>query len=408
MAGVLSRLSWLGIAREQIPGVPVLPVAAVGVDPSGYEPEDTPQFLLDKGIRSSMGSIAGAIPGVLGAGLSFSGPLHTGSPGYWFDNLFGDLSTVSGGTLGTAQPLAAPVNAGATQFTVGTSLGAVTAGSVIQIIDGDASEVVTASQYSTGLVVNCAGTPLRFAHSISADAALQTAAGSYTHTFATLNGGTGQPPTHTLTDTTGLTAGTGARCYPGAVVTGIDLAGDPGQGWVTGKITGTAWLSQPSTATVVFPSGGYIPPWAGWQSVVTVGGTLAYTGPWAVSMKREVVVYRNAQNPQNPGWIARGGLEVTGTLGYPDPSDETPLLNMTQGGLMPVQISLSNGLSGAAALGMTITSSEAQFSRAKIDHAALALGYATSFQATDNSTDTGGSGGIGPAAVSLVNQISSY
>jgi hypothetical protein len=127
-----------------------------------------------------------------------------------------------------------------------------------------------------------------------------------------------------------------------------------------------------------------------------------------VSFKRDAGIYRNALNPQNPGWIVRGGLTVTGVLGYPLPSDETPLLNMLSGGLMPVSITLSNGLSGASALGLTITSSAVQFSQAKPDRTQAALGYQTAYIATDNSTDTGGTAGIGPATVTLTNGISNY
>lgn len=405
MAGVSSRLSWLGIARELIAGSPALPAAAVPVNPSGYEPQDTPQFLLDQGIRAAMGAIAGAVPGVPSSAHSFSGPLYPDSGGWWLDNLFGDLSATSNGALGAAQPLAAPVLAGATSLTAVSSLGAVTAGSIIQVSDGAASEVITASPGSTGTVVLCAGTPCRFAHSAAATAALQSAAAGYVHRFAVLNSGTGQPPNHTLTDTTGLTAGTGARCYPGAVITQITLAGDPGGGWATAAVTGLAQLSQPSAATVAYPAGGYVPPFAGWQSVVTVGGALAYAGQWAVELARQAVVYRSAQGTMT---IARGGLTVTGALAYRDPADETPLSQMLTGGLMPVSIALSNGLTGAAAASVTITCSAAQFVQAKPDRERTTVGYGTAWQATDNATDTGGSGAIGPATVTVVNQVANY
>lgn len=409
MAGVPSRLGWLGIAREAMPGSAALPVAAVPVDLAAYEPEDTPQVLLDRGVRASMGGVAGAVLGTYSSAHTFSGPFYPDSGGWWLDNLLGDLSNLSTGTLGTAQPLTTAINAGATQLTVGTSLGAVSVGSVIQISDGAASEVVTATQYSTGTVVNFAGTPCRFGHGTAAAAALQTTAAGYTHTFATLNSGTGQPPCHTLTDTTGLTAGTGARAYPGVAVTRLDLAGDPGRGLVTGKVTAAGWLSRPSAATLAYPVTAYVAPFAGWQSVVTVGGTLAFAGPWAVSFTRQAVVYRSAQGGQSQQTIARGDLVVTGALGYPDPSDETPLASLLTGGLMPVQVSLSNGLTGAAALAMTVTCSAAQFTKAKHDREAhQAIGYATAWQATDNATDTGGSGGIGPGTVALLNGVLSY
>ena len=127
--GVSARLSWLGIAREILPGSAALPVRSIPVNTSGYEPQDTPQFLLDQGIRASMGAIAGAVQGVPSSAHSFSGPLYPTNGGWWLDNLFGDLSTVSNGALGTAQALAAPVLAGAMTFTASGSLGAVTSGS---------------------------------------------------------------------------------------------------------------------------------------------------------------------------------------------------------------------------------------------------------------------------------------
>jgi hypothetical protein len=430
VAGVLARLSWLGIAREAVPGLPVLPSALVPVDASGYEPADTIGWLLDVSVQTGMGAVAGAVPGVAGSALSFGGSLYPDSGGWWLDNLLGDLSGTSNGALGVAQSLTAPLSPGAAQLTVGSSLGAVTTGSVIQIADGAASELVVASPGSSGTAVNFAGTPCRFAHPVTATAALETAAGGYQHVFAALNSGSGQPPTHTLTDTTGLTAGTGARAYAGAVITKLDLAGDPGQGLVTAKVTGLAQPSQPSAAAVIpggaasglygaglygtglygtgGAGGGYVPPFAGWQSTVLVGGTLPYAGPWAVSLSRPVVVYRSAQNPAVPQNMPRGRLDVTGALGYPDPADETPLLNMLTGGLMPVQISLANGLSGAAALGLTITCSQAQFTTAKPDRTRPAIGYATTWQAAANDTDSGGSGGDGPGTVTLVNATSAY
>jgi hypothetical protein len=400
---VSSRLTWLGIARETYPGMAQLPVAAVPVDQSGYEPEDTPSFLLDTGVRSSMGQVAGAVPGTLSSVLGFSGPLYPGSSGWWLDNLLGDTSAVPGGTLGTAQPLAAPLNIGDTSLTVATSLGAVGVNSVIVISDGNASEVMFASAGSSGTTPVFAAFPCRFPHSTFATAALQTVANGYTHTFAALNAGTGQPPSHTLTDTTGLVAGTLARAYPYAVVTQMDLAGDPGAGWVTAKVSGVAWPSQPSAAVVAWPQPPYVAPFAGWQSVVTTGGSVPYAGRWSVSMKRQTVAYRSAQNSLQAWIIARGPLVVTGTLDYPDPSDETPLSQMTSGAQPAVQIALAYGVAS-----FTVTCSQVQFTKSKADRTRVALGYGNAFQALDNSTDAGGSGGLSPVQVTVQSLIPAY
>lgn len=405
--GVSSRLGWLGIARELVPAQATMPTAAVPVDLDGYEPEDTPGILLDTGLRASMGGVAGAVLGTLDSVSAFGGPLFPDSGGFWLDNLLGDLSSTSGGTLGTAQALSAAIAIGATSLTVGTSLGAVTAGSVIQISDGAASEVVIATAGSTGTTVLFTGTPCRFAHAITATAALQTAVNGYSHVFSVLNSGTGQPPTHTLTDTTGLTASVGARAYPGACVTQIDLAGNPASGFITGKVAGVAWPSQPSASAPSFPAVVTVP-LTGWRAVVRVNGTVANAGPWTVSLQRQTVIYRSPPGGQNPWIIARGGVVVTGTLAYPDPSDETPLSQLLSGAHVPVQISATNGLSGAAALSLGILASQVQFTKAKAGRGAPAVSYADTLQALDNSTDAGGSGGISPVQVTLTNNLATY
>lgn len=405
--GVSSRLGWAGIAREPSPGQAAMPTAAVPVTLDAYEPEDTPAILLDTGLRASMGGVAGAVLGPLESVLAFGGPLFPDSGGFWLDNLLGDLSTTSGGTLGTAQALSAALAIGATTLTVGTSLGAVSTGSVIQISDGAASEIVIATAGSTGTTVLFTGTPCRFAHAVTATAALQTAGGGYSHVFSVLNSGTGQPWTHTLTDTTGLTAGTGARAYPGACVTQISLTGNPAGGFITGSVTGVAWPSQPSAATPSFPAVLTVP-LTGWRAVVDVSGVVANAGPWTVTMQRQTAVYRSPAGGQSPWIIARGGLVVTGTLGYPDPPDETPLSQMLTSGLIPVQIAASNGLSGAAALSLTVLASQAQFTKAKPGRNSPAVSYAGTWQATDNATDAGGSGGISPVQVTIANNQVTY
>lgn len=402
-----SALSWLGIGREPVAGSPVLPAAAVPVDSDGYEPEDTPAFLHDQGIRATMGAEFGVIPGVQSATFTFGGPLFLDSWGYFLDNLLGDLSTISSGTLGTARSLAAPLAVGATSLAVSVSLGTVSVGSVIQIADGSASEVVTATSFTGGTAVSFAGTPCRFAHTTAATAALQTADGGYQHTFALLDSGTGQPPVHTLTDWTGLTPGVSARAYASATVAQMDLSGDS-MGLIMAKVSGMSWLSVPAASTPPAPPG-FAPPLASWRSAVTLGGApVLDAGQWAVSCRRQLVLYWNAGNAQAPYVIARGPLAITGGLDYTVPSDEGPLNLMLADGPLPLAITAGNNLTGASALTMAITCSQVQAVKAKPIRGDTLIGYQDGWVAIDNSTDTGGSGGLGPGTVVLGNNIAAY
>lgn len=228
-----------------------------------------------------------------------------------------------------------------------------------------------------------------------------------THTFAILNTGSGQPPTHSLTDFTNLTASTGARTYPSACVSQLDFTGNA-ESLLMQKVSGNSWLSAAAAQTPVNTTAFTIPQ-ANWQSTVTVGGTQVYNvGEWGIAIKRMLQIYWTAQNSQQPFIIARGGLGITGTLNYTVAMNEQPLLNMLTSGPQAVAITLSNGLTSINKLSITITTTKAQFVKAKVDRNAVLVGYSDEWEATANTTDVGGSGGIGPGTIQLINNIPTY
>ena len=398
--------SWLGIGREPFAGSPVPPANTVPISGT-YEPEDTPAFLRDTNLRAVQAGLFGETMGPQSSKFSFGGLAFLDTDGFWLDNVFGDLSTVSNGTLGTAQALTGALSVGDTSLAVGVSLGAVTTGSVIQIADGAASEIVIATAGSSGTAVNFAGTPCRFAHPVTATAALQTAASSYSHTFAALNSGSGQPPVHTLTDFTGITAGVGARSYASAAVASLDLTGNAGEA-LTRAVSGLGFLSAPAaSAPVANPTSA--PPVANWRCTVSVGGIPVYSvGEWSCSLRRDLVIYFSAQGGLAPYVIARGNLSATFSLDYTVAVSEAPLTQLLSGGLTPLVLTLSNGLSGASALSIAITASQAKTVAAKPVRGAEVIGYSTGWETVANSTDVGGSGGSGPCTVTLVNAIATY
>lgn len=402
-----STKTWLGIAREATTGTPLTPTNTIPLDKGSYSPEDTPKFLPDEAIRGSLASLYNDIIGVTDATFSFGGPAFLDVGGFWLDNAFGDLSSTSGGTLATAQPLSAGIAVGATAFSVATSLGSVVTGSVIQITDGPASEIVIATVGSTGTSILFAGNPTRFAHTTAATASLQTAATTYTHKFALINTGTGQPPTHTITDATGITASVGARAYPSACVSSVDFSGNAEQ-LLMQKVSGNSWLSAPAGTTPVNTTAFTIPV-PNWRSTVTVGGTQIYNiGEWSAQFKRVLQIYWTAQGAQNPFIIARGGLSATYDLNFTVAIDESPLTAMLSTGPQAVQIAVTNGLSGANLLSLTINSTKAQAVKSKIDRNAVLVGYQNQLEGIANATDVGGTAGLGPATITLVNAIATY
>ena len=62
-----------------------------------FEPEDMPRFLKDKAIRGAMTDLFYETLGVESAQFSLGGPNFLDSHGYFFDNVFGDLSTTGSG-----------------------------------------------------------------------------------------------------------------------------------------------------------------------------------------------------------------------------------------------------------------------------------------------------------------------
>src|SRR5215469_13773864 len=156
-----SSRTWLGIAREvggggvSGAGNATLPTATIPLDKSTYEPEDMPKFLEDLAIRGSMSQRFADVLGVEDATFNFGGPVFGNVWGYFFDNVFGDLSTTgTTPTHGTNLINSGGVAVGGTTITVQTPTGYANS-SVVQIDSGSISEVVilNASGGVTGSVL---------------------------------------------------------------------------------------------------------------------------------------------------------------------------------------------------------------------------------------------------------------
>ena len=413
-------LSWLGVARELTAGTPVPPVITHPLDQGSFEPEDMPKFLEDKAIRGAMTSLYYETLGVESATFSFGGPNFLDSHGYFMDNIFGDLSTTgsSNANLATAST-ALPVGAqGMTLSSAPPSQ--YTANATIQIGTGATTEVVIITGTAPSNIVNFTNNPLRFTHPTGPT--VSTCGTPFTHRFAALNSPLGyggaygaQPPTHTFTDVTNIVStftsasyGTapsnpyGARQYPSACLKSMDFSGNAEQ--LLGiKMAGDSWLSTVATTAItnVTTNSRPIP---NWNTTLDILGTQIYDiGEFSFSFKRQTQVYWTVQGMQTPFVIARGPLDLDGSIQWDPATTEQPLDMMLLNAQGPLSVVVSNnGIPNSGTpFTLTFTASQVANIKSKIMRSKALIGYSNSFNAVGNSTDVGGTGGLGPGTITL-------
>jgi hypothetical protein len=435
-------LTWLGLARELTVGTTVNPVITHPLDQGTFEPEDTPRFLDDKAIRGSMTDLFYKTIGPVQGTFSFGGPNFLDSHGYFFDNVFGDLSTTCSAISTTGTVTTNPIPVGGTSATLGANPPAGwTVGAYVQI--GTALTSNTPACYTNEVVqisataassVSFGSNPARFTHATATVIALCTGT-SFTHRFAALNTQLGyggafgaQPPTHTFTDVTNIvnvftsatfgTAATntyGARQYPSAVLKTLDFSGNAEQ-LLNIKMTGDSWQSTVATSPVTNTTTNSRPI-PNWVTTVTVAGnTIASTGTYAgigefnISFKRATQVYWLVAGTQTPYVIARGPLTADGTLQWDPTNSETPLDLMLYNAQAPMSFTMSNSSvpNSGTPFTLTFNANQVANTKSKIMRNKVLVGYSNTFEMVANQVDVGGSGGNGPGTVTLVNNVPTY
>ena len=437
--------TFLGMTREQNAGTALQPGTMPGItgqastipmDKASFEPEDTPHWLPDEAIRGDMAMLYNMILGVEDASFNYGGPFFGDMEGFFLDNIFGDLSSYYTGSFGSVTTLTSTNGTiGSTQVTVSSSAGFVVGGfAQFESTASSIAEVVYISA-TAATSISFGNTPLRFPHAnggtVSSVNGGLAPVNPFVHTFNLLNSTLGyggafgaQPPTHTFGDylgpETGLGSSTtnlyGMRLYPSSCLAQLDFSGNSEQ-LLTTKHTGTSWVSQPAgTAPVNAIS--TIVPVPNWRSTIQMGvpGTPNTTqqvftiGEFGVSVKRTLQVYFTDQNSQNPYIIARGPLDVTGTMNFTAPGDETALEQMLLNVQPTCTININNG-SAATALtyvALAINMHTTAFTKSKPTRSSVLVAYENEWQAVANSTNIGGSGGLGPVTVTLTNAVPTY
>lgn len=245
-------------------------------------------------------------------------------------------------------------------------------------------------------------------NNIFGDLSESGASAPYTHTFSTLNSGTGQPGSLTITDWEGPTPTTFARYYPGSCLSELTLKGNPASGLVEMSGKGMSW---PSSAAASQPtaSPSTVVPQAAWESKFGINGTVSGAQvktitEWELTIKRELEAYYTGQNSQSPYFIMRGKLTCSGKLSF-IAADLTPLTYMLSNTQPQLQLIVDNGVVGAGQLTLQVDIQKDAFDTSKPKFDKTAVGYDVTWKAVANTTNAGTSAGYSPISVVLTNAI---
>lgn len=400
----------VGIAVEAVPGTPVTPSAWMPL--TKFEWNDKPSWLKDMALRGSMGNDAYAlVQGVLIGELDMEGPVYCDTIGFPLGNLLGDLTTTATATTPTGV-LSGSSTVGATSVLSSVSI---PNGTLIQIDVGSLAEIVT----TTGVPTGSFTIPVPALTKPHASGVAITAVTTPNlHAFSLMNSGGGrgqgalscQPSVHTITQYYGPAAGNGGRQFTSVVFTELAFKWNAESEFLTWSGKAIAWVSQIPAS---MPAATYTTalPIASWRGLLGIagpasGGTQVMTvesGEYA--FKRTASAKYTGQGSQNPYIIARGGVSADWKANF-IAADESPLLYMRNNTQPATQFVLSNGLTGANALGFQVDMAQTPFTEAKPNYGKELIGFdVSSSPVVFNTTNAGYSGGQSPAKVTLTNAI---
>lgn len=400
-----SALSFFGTGKEA-PGAAGTAVTATRYPPLlKFDPLDDAHILIDEGLRQAMAKEYGSAVGKLWATASFDGNV--------MDDWIGDALLNSMGDYTTTATAAAPnstlnggVSAGATSLTVVSGAGFAT-NQWLQV-GPDASggaELVQVASVATNTITLNAATPTRFAHATASAVTNTTNANGYTHVFSLLNSGTGQPPTHTWIDRTGITPTVGARAYPWGCVDELTFTANAEQLFkVAGKMTSLA-SAPTATPPTLTPTTEVVQP--SWFSTTTINGVqVTNITEWIWTLKRALIVKNTANGSQTPYGIFRGDTTVDGKIMFVA-ADESPLTTYLAGTQQPLVWTVSNGLSGVNLRSVAFQMTKGLYKKDTLKRDPL-FGWEAEYTGIANATDAGFSASLSPSKVTLINQIPTY
>ncbi|MFD1071917.1 phage tail tube protein [Longispora fulva] len=389
---IASYRSILGLGKETTPGTIAAPTLFVPFR-GELKPKDHLKLLPDNGMRGSAVKTYDHIPGPLHAEYDWSGDVFADSIGIPL-SLLGDVTVTGTPTGSGATTLTAASIVGASSV---LSLASIPAGTLVQVDAGPIAEIrTTGTPTGSGpYTIPLTGAPLAYPHATSA--ALVPVTAPFTHAFSTLNSGTTQPPTWTVTDFNGLTT----RQFAGLKFSECAL-----------KFNGDGLLEYSAKAlslasvlgTVPVPSYTPVTPMPGWSGTVAIAGTsVTYVVDAEVSIKRPVTPIPAADGSQAPYALWSEEVEVSGKLTVVM-EDETELLRYLQNTKPALDINFTQG-TGANLSGIRLRMSKCAYTLAEINRGKKYAEITITFEADANVTDVGASGGYSPIKATVTNAL---
>jgi hypothetical protein len=221
----------------------------------------------------------------------------------------------------------------------------------------------------------------------------------YTHAFAVLNSGNGQPTSYTVTDSYGVAT----RAYAGAKFSEVGFKWN-----ADGLLTFSAKATALASATATLPTSSFtsLPPFTGWSGGVKIAGvTSASVLDAEVTIKRPVTVLNTVDGSQAPSALWSGAVTVDGKMTI-IMEDDTHLTNYLTQVQPSLDFSWSQG-TGGTATGLTLHMSKCSYSAADITRGKDYVEIPVTFSAVANATDIGTSAGYSPIKATLTNAIAS-
>lgn len=399
----------VGGAVETSPGTPVAPAFWMPV--TKFKWNDKPTWLEDMAGRGVMATDSfGQILGVQIGELDIEGPVYCDTIGYPLGNILGDVTTTGTATTPTGV-LSGPSIVGATSVLSSVSI---PNGTLIQIDVGSLAEIVTTTGVPTGsFTIPVPALTKPHASGVAITAIISP----NQHAMSLMNSGGGrgqgpasaQPSTMTFTQYYGPAATSGGRQFTSVVFTDISFKWNAESEFLTWSGKAIAWVSNipASVPAATYSSAQPIAAWRGQLGLAgpASGGTLVTTCESAeYTIKRVAAAKFTAQGSQNPYIIARGALSADWKSNF-IAADESPLLYMRNNTQPQYQFVLSNGLSGANALGFQIDMQQAAFREVEPDFGKELVGFNASGKAVINPTNAGYTGGQSPVKVTITNAV---